>query len=91
MAFVKDVIPLDPKRPRIIKLAVESAFKSAVEYTEFDTEESAYDWRRELIGTPLTFLFDVNSDLLFKVSFLTTATFARKSTPHRRLTQKASV
>jgi sterol 3beta-glucosyltransferase len=55
VAFVKSVIPLDPKKPRIIKLVTESALKSVVEYTEFDTEESAHDWRRELIGTVLTF------------------------------------
>lgn len=55
VAFVKGVIPLDPKKPRIIKLVTESALKSVVEYTEFDTEESAHDWRRELIGTVLTF------------------------------------
>lgn len=51
VAFVQDIVPLDPQKPRIIKLTVESSLKRVNEYAEFDTEESAREWRRETIGT----------------------------------------
>jgi hypothetical protein len=91
VAFVKDVVPLDPQRPRIIKLAVESSVKLATEYAEFDTEESAREWRKEIIGTALAHLLNIDSNLFFKVPFSTTAIFAKNSTPPHPPIQKASV
>lgn len=86
-----DIVPLDPQKPRIIKLTVESSLKHVNEYAEFDTEESARDWRREIIGTALAHLLNINSNLFFKVPFSTTAIYAKKSTPPHPLIQKASV
>jgi hypothetical protein len=91
VAFVQDIVPLDPQKPRIIKFTVESSLKRVNEYAEFDTEESAREWRMETIGTALSHLLNINSNLFFKVPFSTTAIFARKPTPPHPLSQKASV
>jgi hypothetical protein len=43
---------VDPKHPRNVLIE----FRNALEmngYAEFDTEESAHDWRNELGGVPL--------------------------------------
>ncbi|KDR82752.1 hypothetical protein GALMADRAFT_220742 [Galerina marginata CBS 339.88] len=50
LSFVKEVIPLDPKKPRIMRLSIEPTLESANDYVEFDTEESAHDWRKEITG-----------------------------------------
>ena len=50
MAFVQAVSPVDPKRPRILRLVIDPVAQTANDYAEFDTEESAQDWRRELNG-----------------------------------------
>ena len=50
MAFVQGVQPIDPKRPRILRLILDPIARTANDYAEFDTEESAQDWRRELTG-----------------------------------------
>jgi hypothetical protein len=91
VAFVKDIVPLDPQKPRIIKLTVESSLKRVNEYAEFDTEESAREWRKEIIGTALSHLLNINSNLFFKVPVSTTAIFAKKPTLPHPPVQKASV
>ena len=91
MAFVQDIVPLDLQKPRIIKLTVESSLKRVNEYAEFDTEESAREWRKETIGTTLSHLINIDSNLFFKVPFSTTAIFAKKPTPLHPLSRKASV
>ena len=50
MAFVQGVLPVDPKRPRILRLVLDPIARTANDYAEFDTEESAQDWRREVTG-----------------------------------------
>jgi hypothetical protein len=49
---VKEVLPMDPKSPRIMKLHFDTVSKSDSKTgtVEFDTEESAADWMRELQG-----------------------------------------
>jgi sterol 3beta-glucosyltransferase len=50
VAFVQGVLPIDPKRPRILRLVLDPIARTANDYAEFDTEESAQDWRREVTG-----------------------------------------
>ena len=50
VAFVQAVLPVDPKHPRIMRLIIDPIARTANDYAEFDTEESAEDWRRELTG-----------------------------------------
>ena len=50
MAFVQGVQPIDPKRPRILRLNLDPIARTANDYAEFDTEESAQDWKREVTG-----------------------------------------
>ena len=50
VAFVQAVLPVDPKRPRILRLVVDPVAMTGADYAEFDTEESAQDWRREVNG-----------------------------------------
>ena len=50
VAFVQGVQPVDPKRPRILRLVLDPIARTANDYAEFDTEESAQDWRREVTG-----------------------------------------
>ena len=50
VAFVQGVLPVDPKRPRILRLILDPVARTANDYAEFDTEESAQDWRREVTG-----------------------------------------
>ena len=57
MAFVQGVQPVDPKRPRILRLALDPIARTANDYAEFDTEESAQDWRREVTGMAFLVLF----------------------------------
>ena len=57
VAFVQGVQPIDPKRPRILRLVLDPIARTANDYAEFDTEESAQDWRREVTGMWLFLLF----------------------------------
>jgi hypothetical protein len=50
VAFVQAVLPVDPKHPRIMRLIIDPIARTANDYAEFDTEESAEDWRREVTG-----------------------------------------
>lgn len=50
VAFIEEILPPDPKQPRYIRIKVGPEGHSKVDYCEFDTEESAQDWRRELAG-----------------------------------------
>ncbi|KAF8809557.1 glycosyltransferase family 1 protein [Phlegmacium glaucopus] len=55
LAFVQTVVPVDPKHPRILRLIIDPAARVVHDYAEFDTEESAQDWRREVTGALFTF------------------------------------
>ena len=50
MSSIKDIKPVESKRPRHLIIIFESITGSAEATVEFDTEESAQDWRRELLG-----------------------------------------
>lgn len=50
VAFIEEILPPDPKHPRRLRVKVGPKGHSKVDYCEFDTEESAQDWRRELAG-----------------------------------------
>jgi len=91
VTFVKDIVPLDLQKPRIIKLTVESSLKRVNEYAEFDTEESAREWRKEIIGTAFLHLLNLVFEYFFKVPFSTIAIFAKKYTPPHPPIRKASV
>lgn len=62
MAFVRDIYPPDPNNPRLLRLVVDPQAQSYNDYAEFDTEESAHDWRKELTGSLLLIvvLFVIN-------------------------------
>lgn len=49
---IKEIIQADPKKPKLLRLRFHSGHEvKPAGYVEFDTEESAHDWRRELQGT----------------------------------------
>ncbi|RDB18077.1 Sterol 3-beta-glucosyltransferase [Hypsizygus marmoreus] len=50
LAFVNKVLPFDPKKPRHIRIQIGHSSDQIIDACEFDTEESAQDWRRELTG-----------------------------------------
>ncbi|KAG6918321.1 hypothetical protein DXG01_015179 [Tephrocybe rancida] len=49
-AFMKKVLPLDPRHPRSLRIEFTVQSRALVDAFEFDTEESVRDWRRELTG-----------------------------------------
>ncbi|KAG6866280.1 hypothetical protein C0991_006376 [Blastosporella zonata] len=49
-SFIKRVLPLDPQHPRFLHLEFNVRSGNLFDTFEFDTEESARDWRRELTG-----------------------------------------
>lgn len=48
--LIQEVLPADPKRPRYMRFIVQNLSTQRVCVAEFDTEESAQDWRKELRG-----------------------------------------
>ncbi|GLB38496.1 putative glycosyltransferase family 28 N-terminal domain [Lyophyllum shimeji] len=48
--FINSLLPLDPLQPRYIHIELGIGTHKRVDDFEFDTEESARDWRRELEG-----------------------------------------
>jgi len=50
VSSVKDVKPVDLKRPRHLTVTFEASTGTVDSTIEFDTDESARDWRRELLG-----------------------------------------
>ncbi|KAF9468587.1 glycosyltransferase family 1 protein [Collybia nuda] len=50
LSFIDEVLPPEPKQPRHMRIKLGPKGHSKVDYAEFDTEESAQDWRRELTG-----------------------------------------
>ncbi|KAI0269895.1 hypothetical protein BC834DRAFT_967621 [Gloeopeniophorella convolvens] len=50
LSSIKDIRPPESKRLRYITLTFETSAGAIESITEFDTEESARDWRRELQG-----------------------------------------
>ncbi|KAG6827933.1 hypothetical protein H0H92_009911 [Tricholoma furcatifolium] len=49
-AFIKKVHPIDPRHPRTLHAELTERSRGFVDAFEFDTEESARDWRREIDG-----------------------------------------
>ena len=56
MYSIKEVLPEDPQKPRCIRITVTSENGPYESEIEFDTKESAGDWRRELIGNLSVFI-----------------------------------
>lgn len=50
VSSVRDIKPVDSRRPRHLNITFESNTGTAESIIEFDTDESAQDWRRELLG-----------------------------------------
>lgn len=50
VAHIEGAEPLDPKKPKLIRLKIDPSAQMVNDYSEFDTEESARDWRKELAG-----------------------------------------
>ncbi|KAJ7069825.1 glycosyltransferase family 1 protein [Mycena amicta] len=53
LSAIRDIVPLDQKRPKFIQLVFDNQFTQTLSlsgFAEFDTEESAQEWRRELSG-----------------------------------------
>lgn len=57
---VNKILPLDPKQPKYIRIVFEKQEQDKKEglsgIAEFDTEEAAIDWRKELKGPDIFFL-----------------------------------
>lgn len=49
------VTPKDPKHPKVLHIIFDGASRFSEGVVEFDTEESARDWRREIQGTIILF------------------------------------
>jgi sterol 3beta-glucosyltransferase len=50
VSFINKLLPFDPYHPRQLRLQLGPDSEGIVQATEYDTEESAQDWRRELSG-----------------------------------------
>ncbi|KAF7299097.1 Glycosyltransferase family 1 protein [Mycena indigotica] len=52
LSAIHGIVPFDPKRPKCIQLIFDEQFERehVSGFAEFDTEESAVDWRKELSG-----------------------------------------
>jgi hypothetical protein len=50
VSSIKDVKPAESKHPRYLDIVFDSNDGIVVSTVEFDTDESAQDWRRELLG-----------------------------------------
>jgi sterol 3beta-glucosyltransferase len=50
VASIKDIKPVESKRPRHLIIIFEANTGTVEATVEFDTDESAQDWRRELLG-----------------------------------------
>ena len=50
VSSIKDVKPAESKLPRHLNIVFDSNDGIADSIVEFDTHESAQDWRRELLG-----------------------------------------
>ena len=50
VSSIRDIKPVDSRRPRHLTITFESNTGTAESTIEFDTDESAQDWRRELLG-----------------------------------------
>ncbi|KAJ7212149.1 glycosyltransferase family 1 protein [Mycena pura] len=52
LSSIRQIIPVDPKQPRYLRIIFEKHLKSESYpgIAEFDTDEAALDWRREIAG-----------------------------------------
>ncbi|TFK40571.1 glycosyltransferase family 1 protein [Crucibulum laeve] len=50
LSSIVEIPPIDPKHPRDLKTTLTPPEDNVGDYCEFDTEESAQEWRRELTG-----------------------------------------
>jgi hypothetical protein len=46
---VTKIFPVDPKHPKIVQIKCKNS-PATSGYVEFDTKESAHDWRNEIAG-----------------------------------------
>lgn len=69
MSSIVQVMPQDPKHEKVIHIMFDAAVGFREGVIEFDTEESARDWRREIEGA-FFFVFDSRfiSSFLFSLS-----------------------
>jgi hypothetical protein len=54
VSSIKDVKPVESKQPRHLNIVFDSNDGIVDSTVEFDTDESAQDWRRELLGAFLS-------------------------------------
>lgn len=50
VTFINKILPFDPQHPRHLRLKLGPGSDRSVKLVEYDTEESARDWRREISG-----------------------------------------
>lgn len=50
LTFINKILPFDPQHPRHLRLKLGPGSDRSVKLVEYDTEESARDWRREISG-----------------------------------------
>jgi hypothetical protein len=50
VAFINKLLPFDPQHPRYLRLQLGPESEGSIKLAEYDTEESARDWRREISG-----------------------------------------
>jgi hypothetical protein len=50
VSSIKELKPAESKHPRHVHIVFDSNDGVVVSIVEFDTDESAQDWRRELLG-----------------------------------------
>ncbi|KAG6856527.1 hypothetical protein H0H87_003452 [Tephrocybe sp. NHM501043] len=82
-AFIRNVLPLDPRRPRFLHIELSIQSRNLVDEFEFGTEESARDWRRELTGA--LFLYRHQRRASLDNSTTDEETGIRLSLPHNRI------
>jgi sterol 3beta-glucosyltransferase len=60
VSSIKNIKPLESKNPRRLNIVFEANTGIVESIVEFDTDESAQDWRRELLGAFCPYMIDVS-------------------------------
>ena len=50
VAIIKEILPVDSERPNVVTIVSLSTDGEVTQEVEFDTHESAAEWRREMQG-----------------------------------------
>ncbi|KAF4617533.1 hypothetical protein D9613_005915 [Agrocybe pediades] len=50
LSFISGIVPCERSKGRVVQLSLSASAKTYNDYAEFDTEESASDWRQALTG-----------------------------------------